>query len=651
MSVLSIDIETYSPVNLPDTGVYPYCEHLGFEILLFAYAFDDEPTQVVDLASGEKLPERVREALINPSVTKRAFNASFERNCLSAELLCGSDPAQWECTMIKAATIGLPLNLAGVGTVLKLKDQKMDEGKALINYFSKPCKPTARNGGRTRNLPRHDPEKWELFKSYCIRDVDVERSIAKKLARFETTEAERKLYILDQLINDRGVELDMELVHNAIKMDAEYKERLADEANTLTGLDNPNSVSQLKAWIEETTGEKIEKLNKESLKELLTTVGDKEVLRMLKIRQEMAKTSCTKYNKMAEAVCSDGRVKGLLQFYGANRTGRWAGRLVQVQNLPQNHLDDLDEARNLVKDGDMEEMEMFYDNIPDTLSQLIRTAFVAKKGHTFFVADFSAIEARVIAWLAGEQWRLDVFATHGKIYEASAAQMFHVPIESIKKGSPLRQKGKVAELALGYQGGPGALTAMGALKMGIPEDELQVIVDAWRKASPAIVQLWYDIQDAVMKVIKKGEPVIIRQGGLRFEIIKDILFITLPSGRKLAYMCPRIGTNRFGGSSITYWGMDQTTKQWKQLETYGGKLTENIIQAIARDCLAVSMLRLEEAGYRIVMHVHDEVILEMPVDGKYSLEEACEIMGQPIEWAKGLPLRADGYVTPYYKKD
>lgn len=649
IKTLAIDIETYSPVDLGKSGVYPYCEHPDFEILLFAYSFDNEPVKCVDFAQGETLPEEVSAALIDPSVTKTAFNANFERVCIGQFLFMELPIEQWECTMIKSAMLGLPLALGVVAKVLNLEQEKMSIGKALIRYFSMPCKPTKTNGERTRNLPKHDIEKWDLFKSYCIRDVEVETAIRKKIAFFQIPDQEQSLYILDQTINDRGVCLDMQMVNNAIEMDGIYNTKLCSQATDLTSLDNPNSVSQLKQWISEEMGEDVASLSKETIPELLKNTSNEDVIKVLRIRQEMAKTSIKKYEAMEKAVCRDGRVRGLLQFYGANRTGRWAGRLVQVQNLPQNHLYDLDLARKLVRENDLDLVELLFGNVPDVLSQLIRTAFVAKEGHTFVVADFSAIEARVIAWLAGEKWRLEVFNTHGKIYEASAAAMFGVPIETVTKGSPLRQKGKVSELALGYQGGPGALIQMGALKMGLSEDELQPLVDAWRNSNTAIVRFWNEVGFAAMDAVENKTTVSIRYG-IKFEYRHGTLFIQLPSGRKLSYIRPQIDRNKFGKKALKYEGMNQTTKQWSIQDTYGGKLVENIVQAVARDCLAYSMLNLEKEGYPIIMHIHDEVVIEIDKNTD-CMDDVCRIMGQPIPWAKGLPLRADGYVTPYYKKD
>ena len=949
MKTLSIDIETYSSEDLTKTGVHKYAEAEDFEILLFAYAYDDDPVEIIDLASGETLPVQVYGDLVNPTVLKTAFNANFEITCMNRAFPGMQFPDQWECTMVKSAMLGLPMSLDGVAKALNLEQQKMAAGRALIRYFSMPCKPTKSNGLRTRNLPHHDPDKWALFKEYCKQDVETERAIRNKERWFTIPRKERELWLLDQRIIGTGVLIDRRMVENAIRMDDDHKEILTAEATELTGLDNPNSPAQLKEWLTEQTGEEGTSLTKTVIPALLDASDSEEVTRVLELRQEMSKTSTKKYQAMLDAVCSDGRVRGLLQFYGASRTGRWcltgdhevltdrgwvrldewqggqiacwnsmgeaisfqkatpnefnyegemvsvdcqrcaqlstpehtmpywdngwksdeiqnltkrfkmpftgkkqntqdfenydlrvlimtqadghytewqdlkfhftktrkierckmllrragipfmlrehknatvisvyhrhqplylrmfknkvfgdwlleenvdvffdelehwdsyrcgpnsiqysstvkqnvdivqamaalsgrsctvvvksrkespswsdayvvniwltpglhteirrefisrvsysgkvycpstqtgffmvrrngkvwvtgnSGRNVQIQNLPQNHLPDLDLARETVIEGDRELVEMLYGNVPDTLSQLIRTAFVAPKGYRFIVADFSAIEARVTAWLAGEKWRLDVFASHGKIYEASASQMFKVPLDSIDKGSPLRQKGKIAELALGYQGGVGALKTMGGERMGLSEPEMQEIGDSWRLANPNIVRLWYDIQEAAMAVICNiGRTVEVK--GCRFKWDKGLMWITLPSGRSLCYATPGIGRNRFGGDSITYWGINQTTRKWEKQETYGGKLVENLSQAIARDCLAHSMLRLDEEGFKIVMHVHDEVVIEEPYDGK-TMDEACRIMGEPISWAPGLLLRADGYETEYYKKD
>ncbi|GAB1462197.1 DNA polymerase [Pedobacter sp.] len=655
MKTLAIDIETYSSNDLIKSGVYKYVEAPDFAILLFACSIDGKPIEVFDLTklnTDNKVRERSRivfQALTDPNVLKTAFNANFERTCISKFFNLILPPEQWECTMVKASMLGLPLSLDAVAKVLKLEDQKDSKGKALIRYFSIPCKPTKANGGRTRNLPEHDPEKWQQFIDYCEQDVRTELAIREKIKFFEIPETERKLWNLDQKINDEGIIIDPVFVENAISLDAINKERLTKEAIEITGLSNPNSAAQLKTWLSDETGTEVTSLTKEAIPVLLEDTDCDTVTRVLNIRQEMAKTSVKKYEAMRKAICEDSCVRGLLQFYGANRTGRWAGRLVQVQNLPQNHLVDLDLARQLVLSNDLEMLEMLYGNVPDTLSQLIRTAFVAPENSRFIVADFSAIEARVIAWLAGEKWRLDVFNTHGKIYEASAAQMFKVPIESVTKGSPLRQKGKVSELALGYQGGPNALIKMGALKQGLTEDELPKLVAMWRNANPAIVRLWDDIEDAAITAVSEGVPVQI-MFGIRFLVERGILFIELPSKRRLAYLKPNLKPSKFGGLSLTYEGMNQTTKQWGVQDTYGGKLVENIVQAIARDCLAEAMLKVDAAGYKIAMTIHDEIVCEMPND-KGSLEEINALMGAPISWAKGLPLTADSYETVYYKKD
>lgn len=651
-NVLSIDIETYSSNDIAKCGVYKYAEADDFTILLFAYSCDYGTTEIVDFASGEELPEHIFNALTDPKVLKTAFNATFERVCISKYFGIQLTAEQWECTMVRSAMLGLPLSLSAVGKVLNLDEQKMDEGKALIRYFSVPCKPTKTNGGRTRNLPEHAPDKWDTFKTYCKRDVEVENAIRKKTLAYTIPAFEKALYDIDQRINDRGVMLDMTMVNNAIRMSLVYSGRLSAEAADLTGLDNPNSVAQLKSWLEQETGNEIKSLNKKDMPDIIKSADTKQVQRLLAIRQELGKTSVKKYEAMAKAVCMDDRVRGLLQFYGASRTGRWAGRLVQVQNLPQNHIEDLDVARSIVKDGNLDMLEMCYGNVPDTLSQLIRTAFIAKQGHIFIVSDFSAIEARVIAWLAGEAWRLEVFRTHGKIYEASASMMFHVPVEVITKTDPRRQKGKIAELALGYQGGVNAMKTMGGEKMGLSETEMKEIVTHWRNANPAIVSLWTEVETAAMQAIS-GKSMTIRKG-IKFRTELGAMTIELPSGRKLFYPRPRVELrDKFGRKSkvIIYEGQNQTTRKWEEQETYGGKLVENIVQGIARDCLAVTMVRLEKMNYPIVFHVHDEVILEVPNDGSKTLAEVCEVFKQPIAWAEGLPLKGDGYVTTYYKKD
>lgn len=653
METLAIDVETYSSIDIKTSGAYKYVEAPDFEILLFAYAFNDDEVQIVDFAQGEDLPEEVIQALDDPRIIKTAFNANFERQAIERDMYYpnGMLPEQWQCTMIKALTLGLPSSLEMVGKVLNFEEdkQKMKEGKALIQYFCKPCKPTKANGGRTRNLPEHDPEKWEIFKQYCKQDVEVERAIRKKLSRYETLEREQRLWELDQRINDRGVGTDLVLIEKAIECDSQYAQRLEEEARELTGLHNPNSAAQLKKWLSQRAGFEVTSLTKDNVPELIENAKDPNVIRILELRQLMSKTSTKKYETMQNARCEDGRVRGLLQFYGANRTGRWAGRLVQVQNLPQNHLPDLDEARNCIREGRFDDVEFLYDSIPDTLSQLIRTAFIPREGNRFIVSDFSAIEARVIAWFAGEQWRLDVFKTHGKIYEASASQMFHVPLESIKKGSDLRQRGKIAELALGYGGSVGALISMDKNK-SIPEEELPELVQSWRAANQNITKLWWDVDRAAKKAIKERTTVCM-QHGLKFIYNPGVLFIQLPSGRKLSYIRPKIEPHEtFSGDKITYEGMEQTSKKWTRIDTYGPKLVENIIQATSRDCLAESMFRVEAAGYEIVMHIHDELVMDVPKDFG-SLEEVGELMGQEIEWAPGLPLRADGYECNYYMKD
>ncbi|MEG2289076.1 MAG: DNA polymerase [Clostridium sp.] len=652
MKTLAIDVETYSSIDIKTSGAYRYCEAPDFEIILFAYAFDDEEVQIVDYLNDGELPDEVIKALEDSSVIKTAFNANFERNAISNDFaLIECPPEQWQCTMIKALTMGLPGSLDMVGKVLKLESdkQKMKEGKALIQYFCKPCKPTKTNGGRTRNLPEHDPEKWELFKQYCKQDVEVERTIRNKLSKYITTENEQRLWELDQKINDRGVGTDLVLINKAIECDLIFAERLQNEARELTGLSNPNSPTQLKKWLGERVGYEITSLTKDTIPELIfNSNGNEEVIRVLELRQLMAKTSIKKYEAMLKGRCKDSRVRGLLQFYGANRTGRWAGRLVQVQNLPQNHLPDLDDARNCVREGRFDDIEFLYDSIPDTLSQLIRTAFIPRDGNRFMVADFSAIEARVIAWYASEQWRLDVFATHGKIYEASASQMFKVPIEDVKKGSDLRQKGKIAELALGYGGSVGAIASMDKAK-SIPEEELPGLVKSWRNANPKITKFWWDCDKAAKKAIEERTTVCM-QFGLKFIYNPGILFIQLPSGRRLSYIRPKIEIGKFDKPIITYEGMEQTSKQWTTLETYGPKLVENIVQATARDCLGEAMFNVEKVGYDTVMHVHDELIMDVPKDFG-SLDEVNEIFAKHISWAPGLPLKADGYECNYYMKD
>lgn len=645
MPILGIDIETYSEVDLPKCGVYAYAEHPSFEILLFAYAFDDEETQVVDLKCGERLPPRVLDALTDPAITKTAFNAAFERTCIGRCLGKRLDAAQWQCTAVQSAMLALPLSLEGAGEVLGIERKKLKEGGDLVRYFSLPCKPTKANGQRTRNLPEHAPEKWRRFKEYCVRDVDAEREIRAKLQGYPIPAKEQELYRLDQEINDRGIMVDPVLVARAIECDEQYREKTTKRAYELTGLANPNSPAQLKEWLEG-QGTEVDTLDKKAVRALLPD-AEGDVLEVLKLRLLMAKTSVKKYEAIRRSVCADGRVHGLLQFYGANRTGRWAGRLVQIQNLPQNHIPDLALARDLVKAGRYADIEALYESTPNVLSELIRTAFVPRPGCRFIVADFSAIEARVIAWLAGEQWRLEVFEGGGDIYCASASKMFHVPVEKHGQNSHLRQKGKIAELALGYGGAVGALTAMGALEMGLAEEELPPLVRQWREANPHIIRLWAQVENAAMTAAR--EKARVRLGRLTFHCRSGMLFITLPSGRKLCYVKPRIQTNRFGGNGLTYEGVGEG-KKWTRIETFGGKLTENIVQATARDLLAEAMLRLRDAGFEIVMHVHDEAVLEVPI-GHSGVDEVCALMAEAPAWADGLPLRADGYECRFYQKD
>ncbi len=642
--ILEADIESFSDVDLIKCGVYAYADSPAFEILLFAYSFDGGETQIIDLAQGEKFPAEVEEAIFDVSVTKTAYNANFERTCLSKYFGRYIPPESWHCSAVQAAMLALPRSLEDVGRVLGLDEQKMKEGKELIRYFCVPCKPTKANGGRTRNLPRHAPEKWELFKTYCKRDVDVEKSIRRKLHNFPIPESEMELYRLDQRINDRGVLVDMGLVEQAIACERLHKEVVTKRAYELTGLENPNSVAQLKGWLGD-KGMEAESLSKKAVADMIAET-DGEVEELLRLRLMLAKTSVKKYEAIERSACSDGRVHGMLMFYGANRSGRWSGKNVQLHNLPKNYLPDLELARELVKQGRFEDIELLYDSTPNVLSELIRTAFIPKPGCRFAVADFSAIEARVLAWLSGEQWRLDVFTSHGKIYEASASSMFHVPMEEITKGSPLRQKGKLAELGLGFGGASGALISMGALDMGLTEDELPPLVAAWRKANPHITQFWWDVDAAAIKAVTEKQKT--KVGKIIFEYKSGILFITLPSGRKLSYVKPRMAVNRFGRDGLTYEGISEN-KKWSRIETYGPKLVENIVQGTARDLLAEAMLRVEKKGYPIVMHCHDEIIAEVP-EGSGSVDEMCEVMAVQPVWAEGLPLRADGYECSFYQK-
>lgn len=640
--VLRIDIETYSGCDIRNCGVYAYTEDEDFEILLLAYAYNDGEVKCVDLTIDE-LPAHVLADLTNPDVLKTAQNANFERTCVAKHFGLEMPPAQWRCTMVHGVILGLPASLDAMSSALNLQQRKDKEGKALIRYFCMPCKPTKANGGRTRNLPEHAPEKWEKFMEYCVQDVVVERAISNRLERFPFPPEEQKYWELDQRIIDAGVKIDIDLVNHAIACQEWYQDKLMSQAKALTGLANPNSPAQIKDWLGK-KGYEVASVNKESISNLL---ADRtllpEVRKMLKLRQEMSKTSVKKYEKMRLAQCKDGRVRGLLQFYGANRTGRWAGRLVQVQNLPRNYIKDIAEVREDLKMGDYAMFRVMYDNVPDVLSQLIRTAFIAEDGYVFDITDFSAIEARVIAWLAGEEWRLDVFRGHGKIYEASASQMFHIPIDEVDK--ELRQKGKVSELALGYNGGVNALIAMGALNMGLKEEELQGIVDAWRKASPAITKLWRGVENKAKAAI--GTRKAQHYKGLTFYYKAGILFIELPSGRRLAYFKAQLVQGKYG-DQIAYMGTSE--KGWHKQHTYGGKLVENIVQAIARDCLAIALQRIEDAGVKTVMHVHDEAITEVPLD-ESSVDKLNALLAEPIPWAPDLPLQGDGFSSVFYMKD
>ncbi len=661
METISIDIETFSGNDLNKCGVYKYVQHPDFDILLFGYAVDGGKVHVVDLAAGEEISDEILAALSDENITKWAFNSNFERVCLSEWLRRNHsehfhsysvpgdtmgdylDPHGWKCSMIWSAYMGLPLSLAGVGAVLGLEEQKLKEGRDLIRYFCVPCKATKSNGGRTRNLPEHDPEKWELFMFYNQRDVEVEQSIQKKLQHFPVPEFVWDEFWLDQEINDRGILLDLTLVKNAIALDEISKDKLSDAMKDLTELENPNSVAQMKQWLSD-QGVEAESLGKKDVAKMIADDNiDEDVTEALRLRQQLAKSSVKKYQAMQTAVCKDGRARGMFQFMGANRSGRWAGRIIQLQNLPQNHMDDLEQARGLVRNGDYEALYMLYDSVPNVLSELIRTAFVSPEGSKFCVADFSAIEARVLSWLAGEQWRTEVFVNNGDIYCASASAMFGVPVEKHGQNSHLRQKGKIAELALGYGGSVGALKAMSAIEMGLTEEELQPLVDSWRSANPNIVRFWWDVDRAVKKAVKQHEPSVIK--GIHFEVRSGMLFVTLPSGRRLAYVKPRIGENRYGGESVTYEGVG-ATKKWERIESYGPKFVENIVQAISRDILCYAMRTLSHC--RICAHVHDELIIETREDA--SLDTICEQMGRTPPWADGLVLDADGYETVFYKK-
>lgn len=660
MDHLSIDLETFSSVPIAKAGAQKYIASPDFEILLFAYSLNGAPPVCCDIAQGEHLPDWVLDALCDPQCLKHAYNAAFEWGCLSKFMGRQLPPEQWRCTMFHGLYAGYPAGLDAAGRALGLPEdkRKLSTGKALIRYFCVPCTPTKSNGGRRRNLPYHDPARWELFKEYNAQDVTTEMEIERRLSLITVPDWLQRQWETDLLINARGVAVDMEMVNGALEIGATVRERLTQEAVRISGLSNPNSVQQLSAWLEQETGEEVTDLRKDTVAKMIAQAPDiPEVQRMLEIRQELGKTSTKKYDAIEQAVCPDGRVRGLLQFYGANRTGRWAGRLVQVQNLPRTYTQPLELARNLVKQRKLDNLRLIYGSVPDTLSQLIRTAFVASDGNVLIDADFSAIEARVISWLAGEQWRLEVFKTHGKIYEASASQMFGVPIERIKKGNPeyaLRQKGKVAELALGYQGGAGALINMGALDMGIPEDDLPDIVQRWRDTNKRICDLWYKMNSAAVEAISTGYSVGVGRllVSCEYDAAHEVEYLTvlLPSGRKLYYNSPQIGENKWGGPSISYMGMDQTTKKWKRIETYGGKLVENCVQAVARDCLAQAIENLEAKGLPVVFHIHDEVVIDCRADTA-TLEDIVDIMSRPIPWAPGLPLNADGWVGGFFKKD
>lgn len=659
---LSIDLETYSSVPITNAGSYKYIQSTDFEILLFAYSVDGGPVEIVDFAQGELLPDWLYRAVLSDDYIKHAYNAAFEWYALSKFYGHLLPIEQWRDTMLHGLYCGFTAGLDATGKALGLpaEKQKLSIGKALIRYFCVPCAPTQTNGNRTRNYPKHDPDKWNLFKTYCVGDVTTEMEIDRRLSAFPVPDAVEKQWQIDILMNARGVAVDMGMVRGALEIDAASRDALIKEAVSITGLENPNSVSQLAAWLQEATDVSVTDLRKDTVAAMLDSQmvsGDAE--RMLSIRRELGKTSTKKYNAIENAVCKDGRVRGLLQFYGANRTGRWAGRLVQVQNLPRTYigLGQLPLARDAVRNKESDKLKVLFGSVPDTLSQLIRTSFIASSGNKLVDADFSAIEARVISWLAGEQWRLEVFRTHGKIYEASASQMFGVPIEKIKKGNPeyaLRQKGKVAELALGYQGSSGALIAMGAMKMGIPEEDLPEIVSRWRDSNKRIVDLWYSLENAAVSVIQTGTPCGLRGLYLAREYDAqsnlDFLTIALPSGRKLFYASPSLGMNTWNRPSILYKGVNQKTRQWTQLETYGGKLVENVVQAIARDCLALAIEHLEDAGFHVVFHIHDEVVIDCPTD-KADLDKVVEIMTQQVPWAPDLPLNADGWVGDFFRKD
>lgn len=651
---LSIDLETYSEIDIAKCGSFRYIDDESFEILLLGYAFDDEPVTVIDLTAGEEVPADFLAALYDPEVTKTAWNCAFERFGLWKHFGRYCPPEQWSDTMILSAVCGLPLGLGEAGKALRLEaDEAKDrEGKALIRYFCSPCRPTKVNGGRTRNLPQHDTDKWELFIEYNRQDVVAERTIRKRLLRWEPDSLEHRFWCLDARINERGMRVDRELVHNAIAMDERYKAELTKQAVAISGLENPNSVAQIKQWLLEQEGIEVPSLNKKVVAEVVSQLNGERAKQFMALRARLAKSSTKKYEAMERSACADAHIKGCFQFYGANRTGRFAGRLVQLQNLPQNHMEDLAVARSLVRDNDYETVRLLYDSVSDTLSELIRTALIPEPGHRFIVADFSAIEARVIAWIAGEQWRLDVFRNGGDIYCASASQMFHVPVVKHGENGHLRQKGKIAELALGYGGGANALKAFGADKMGMTEEEMVNTVDLWREASPRVCALWRALERAAIRCVVHKTPQVSAIGGIRFEMECGILWMTLPSGRRIAYYGAEYVPSRFHRDrrALSYMGVDQKTKRWGRVETWGGKLAENVTQATARDCLRDTMLALEDAGYDIRAHVHDEVIISEPRDGR-TVEDVSAIMGRELPWASGLPLRGDGYACDFYMKD
>lgn len=651
---LSIDLETYSEIDIAKCGSFRYIDDESFEILLLGYAFDDEPVTVIDLTADEEVPADFLAALYDPEVTKTAWNCAFERFGLWKHFGRYCPPEQWSDTMILSAVCGLPLGLGDAGKALRLEaDEAKDrEGKALIRYFCSPCRPTKVNGGRTRNLPQHDADKWELFIEYNRQDVVAERTIRKRLLRWEPDSLEHRFWCLDARINEQGMRVDRELVHNAIAMDARYKAELTKQAVAISGLENPNSVAQIKQWLLEQEGIEVPSLNKKVVAEVVSQLNGERAKQFMALRARLAKSSTKKYEAMERSACADAHIKGCFQFYGANRTGRFAGRLVQLQNLPQNHMKDLAVARSLVRDNDYETVRLLYDSVSDTLSELIRTALIPEPGHRFIVADFSAIEARVIAWIAGEQWRLDVFRNGGDIYCASASQMFHVPVVKHGENGHLRQKGKIAELALGYGGGANALKAFGADKMGMTEEEMVNTVDLWREASPRVCALWRALERAAIRCVVHKTPQVSAIGGIRFEMECGILWMTLPSGRRIAYYGAEYGPSRFHRDrrALSYMGVDQKTKRWGRVETWGGKLAENVTQATARDCLRDTMLALEDAGYDIRAHVHDEVIISEPRDGR-TVEDVSAIMGRELPWASGLPLRGDGYACDFYMKD